>query len=184
MCIPLAVAGMAMTAFEVGMLAVSAATTIASNAQQAKAGAAQAKAIESSQNAAAGQRETQRQQVNMQASQKSSEVSRQATIERAKLQTLAGESGVSGGALDRLSSELSFREADALGSVEYNRNNTMLQSDFEARADQAKAQSQINSIDTGPGWLGTGLQIIGMGGAAVGKGKKIPNSTYTGRLGA
>ncbi|KQW36758.1 hypothetical protein ASC76_19165 [Rhizobacter sp. Root404] len=173
---------MALSAFQAGSLALTAATTAYSAYAQNQNAQHQADAISNNYKAQLGQQAVAQKQMADQAAQQESQVAREATQERAKLTTTAGEMGMTGGVLDRLNSELSFRESDALQTIATNRGNALLQSGLEGQAMRARAVGQINSLSA-PTWLGTGLQLAGLAGDKFGAGKKIPNSTYTGLIG-
>lgn len=100
----------------------------------------------------------QRRQMGHQQRQEESEISQMARREAARLAVVAGESGASGGVLDRLMTESRMSKEGAIGQSRTNLQNALVQTDREAHA--ARIQMR-NQGDPGSSWSGAGLQIAG-----------------------
>jgi len=99
-------------------------------------------------------------QINDKSALEQSERIKQGMLERAKIATVAGESGSLGLSADRLISDSFFQEGTDMASMETNRQNEIAQASMEGQQMQGRGQvanSQIASRE--PTLLGTGLQI-------------------------
>lgn len=163
-----------LTNWQTASAGLQVAQTVLGSYQAGRVASAQAsaanRAIAANAQAQMNQLVVQQRQMNAQAQQQMSEVARQAARERATLATMAGESGVAGGVLDRLSAELNFKESDATSDVLTNSDNAKSQSYMQGLGIKAQAQGDINRNKSAaeankPNWLGVGLQL---GGIALG----------------
>jgi len=100
------------------------------------------------------------QQINEQSSLDQSERIKQGLLERAKLATIAGESGALGLSSDRLILDSFMQEGTDMASLEKNRLNNEKQSAWSKQQAEAGGQSTINNAyGNAPSLIGTGLQI-------------------------
>ena len=160
MCEPETIGSMAFTAAETAMVGISAASAAVSYAgQQAQADAISASAKQSN-DAQMSQLQIQRQQINEQAADQMSERAKQAQAMDARLRVSAGESGVSGPTVDRLSNEIYANEDQDITHIQKNRSNSMQQSGATADGINAQTQSMLNQAPR-PSIIGSGLQIAG-----------------------
>lgn len=157
------------------MLAVSAASAVASYAQQQDAARKQEHAAEDNYRAQQEQLAQQQKQVNEGAAQQESERARAMLIEQGRLRVASGEAGVYGNSVDRSMNESVFNAGTDITSIENNRRNGILQSGAEGNALRARAQGIINTSQR-PSLIGTGLQIAG---AYYGSKTPSPVSTDT-----
>ncbi len=105
-------------------------------------------------------------EINQSSNNQATERSIQAQIERAKMRTLAGESGLAGNLVDRWMQDSTMQESRDIASIETNRSNQLRQNLNQQGAQYAKAQGQSNeAYSKAPSLLGTGLQIAGAGGS-------------------
>lgn len=157
------------------MLAVSAASAVASYAQQQDAARKQEHAAEDNYRAQQEQLAQQQKQVNEGAAQQESERARAMLIEQGRLRVASGEAGVYGNSVDRSMNESVFNAGTDITTIENNRRNGILQTGNEANSLRAKAQGIVNTSNR-PSALGTGLTIAGqVGGYAA----KHPSSIST-----
>lgn len=99
-------------------------------------------------------------QINQQSALDQSERDKQGLLERAKMATIAGESGALGISSDRLLSDSLMQEGTDISSLEKNRMNAIKQTGWEGTQAQASANSRNADIASKtPTLLGTGLQI-------------------------
>lgn len=99
-------------------------------------------------------------QLNDRSAMEQSERVKQGMLERAKIATVAGESGSLGLSADRLIGDSFFQEGTDMASMEKNRQSEIAQASMEGQQIQARGQvgnSQIAS--RAPTLVGTGLQI-------------------------
>jgi hypothetical protein len=101
-------------------------------------------------------------QVNEQSALDKSERVKQGMLERAKMSTIAGESGALGLSSDRLLNDSFMQEGTDIASLEKNRINAQTQGGYAKQQAQANGQSANNAAySNAPSLLGTGLQIGG-----------------------
>lgn len=103
-------------------------------------------------------------EITQSANNQETERSIQAQIERAKMRTLAGESGLAGNLVDRWMQDSSMQESKDISSIETNKSNQLKQNLNQQQGIYARAQGQSNeAYSKAPSMLGTGLQIAGAG---------------------
>ncbi|MFA6178256.1 MAG: hypothetical protein WC696_01455 [Candidatus Methylopumilus sp.] len=99
-------------------------------------------------------------QVNDKYALEESERVKQGMLERAKIATIAGESGALGLSADRLLGDSLFQEGTDRASLEKNRSNEILQTSWDGRLIQARGESSnAQTASREPTLIGTGLQI-------------------------
>jgi hypothetical protein len=99
-------------------------------------------------------------QVNDQAALDKTERTKQGMLERAKLATIAGESGALGLSSDRLLNDSFMQEGTDIASLEKNRINAQTQTNWANKQARASGNSELARIDANkPSLLQTGLQI-------------------------
>lgn len=114
------------------------------------------------------------QQVNEQSALDKTERTKQGMLERAKMSTIAGESGALGLSSDRLLNDSFMQEGTDIASLEKNRLNQGKQSGWKNIQSEAGGQSTINTAyNAAPSLIGTGLQI----GADIYSGTKKAKDT-------
>lgn len=128
--------------------AVSMAGTGASLIQQNQTANAQQKALNET------TREN-RSQINDQAQQRIMERARAAQAERARITTLAGESGVAGNSVDAQLRDTRFQQGYDSATINQNRMNQLRGSQTQARAEASRIAQ--------PDYIGAGLQIAESG---------------------
>lgn len=143
-------------------LAASAGQAVMGYVEGSRQASAQDAAIRQSWESTQQQFAVQRDEVNDQATSEMSERAREARIERARLQTIAAESGLGGLSNDRLESETFFTEGSDLAAIEGNRKRTQRQINANERGAYSDAQSKVNAVKR-PSLIGAGLQIAGAG---------------------
>jgi hypothetical protein len=101
-------------------------------------------------------------QINDQSALDKSERTKQGMLERAKVATIAGESGALGLSSDRLIADSFMQEGTDIASLEKNRMNGQSQTNWANRQAESSAKSEINRAEAAaPSLLQTGLQIGG-----------------------
>lgn len=100
-------------------------------------------------------------QINANAADQTSERHRQALVERGRLRTAAGESGLFDNS-GRMLFESFFNEGTDVASIESNRRAGSDQNVLSKRSVDATTKSRFNSIER-PSIIGSGLQIAGHG---------------------
>lgn len=139
--------------------AVSAGASYISGTQNAEA---QAKASNDATALSYEQNTVRQQQINEQSALDKSERNKQGQLERAKMATIAGESGALGLSSDRLLADSFMQEGTDIASLEKNRLNNQTQTGYSNRQAQANGQSVNNrAAANAPSLLQTGLQIGG-----------------------
>jgi hypothetical protein len=99
-------------------------------------------------------------QINDQAALDKSERTKQGMLERAKVATIAGESGALGLSSDRLIADSFMQEGTDIASLEKNRMNGQSQTNWANKQARASGNSELARIDANaPSLLQTGLQI-------------------------
>jgi hypothetical protein len=99
-------------------------------------------------------------QINDQSALDKSERTKQGMLERAKIATIAGESGALGLSSDRLLADSFMQEGTDISSLEKNRMNGQSQTNWANRQAEATGKSEINRAESAaPSLLQTGLQI-------------------------
>jgi len=116
-------------------------------------------ALEGNYRAGLYQIQDQRRQMGAQGSQELSAIARQAEAERARVDVLAGESGMSGNTYERLLTASAQAEQAALAASRTNQENALLQTQREA--EQLRSQTQA-ARKTGVSWEGARLQLEGI----------------------
>ncbi|OZA04706.1 MAG: hypothetical protein B7X95_09265, partial [Methylophilaceae bacterium 17-44-8] len=102
------------------------------------------------------------QQVNEQSALDKSERTKQGMLERAKIATIAGESGALGLSSDRLLLDSFMQEGTDISSLEKNRLNNEKQTGWSKMQAEASGQSANNqAYSKTPSLLSTGLQVGG-----------------------
>jgi hypothetical protein len=104
--------------------------------------------------------EVQSQQINTDTAREMGGIARQALVEQSRLAVAAGEAGVGGGLLDRLSQDIAFKQSEAMGSLEERRFREQQNLAFGSMAQKAQAESTANqALSAAPTWLSAGLKI-------------------------
>jgi hypothetical protein len=99
-------------------------------------------------------------QINDQSALDQSERNKQGLLERAKMATIAGESGALGISSDRLLGDSYMQEGTDMASLEKNRQNAIKQTGWEGKQAEGQANAtSANAYSKAPTLLGTGLQI-------------------------
>lgn len=99
-------------------------------------------------------------QINDQSAVDQSERNKQGLLERAKMFSIAGESGALGISSDRILGDSFMQEGTDMASLEKNRQNSIKQTGWEGK--QAEGQANANNTKAyanAPSLIGTGLQI-------------------------
>jgi len=109
-------------------------------------------------------------QENMQAQDKKSERAKMAMIERSRLKTIQGETGLTGVSFDRVLEEAQFNEGFDMASIEANRAAKQKQGGYEAEGLAAASANRRNNIKK-PDWIGGGISIATAGAGAYAAGK-------------
>jgi hypothetical protein len=144
------------------MLAISAISAGASYVSGTQSAEQQAAASNNATALAYEQNNVRQQQINEQSALDKSERIKQGQLERAKLATIAGESGALGLSSDRLLADSFMQEGTDIASLEKNRLNNQTQTTYSNRQAQANGQSANNQAGANaPSLLQTGLQIGG-----------------------
>jgi len=130
-------------------------TTLLTIASTALGYIGQQQQAKAQQNAINQQYATQQEQINQKAAQDMSQTAREAMLERGRLRVAQAESGLAGVSQDRHQNALDFKLGTDLSTLEYNRQNSISQS----QAEQAAASSRVDH----PSLFGTGLQIASAG---------------------
>jgi len=144
------------------MLAISAVSDGASYISGTQTAERQADASNKATALSYEQNNVRQQQINEQSALDKSERTKQGQLERAKLATIAGESGALGLSSDRLLADSFMQEGTDIASLEKNRLNNQTQTNYSNRQAQASGQSNNNqAAANAPSLLQTGLQIGG-----------------------
>lgn len=99
-------------------------------------------------------------QTNQKASMEESERIKQGMLERAKIATIAGESGALGLSSDRLLQDSFMQEGTDIASIEKNRLNEVRSFDMKKVEQQLTSQGKVTeAYNSAPSLVGTGLQI-------------------------
>lgn len=99
-------------------------------------------------------------QINQQSALDQSERIKQGMIERAKIATIAGESGALGISSDRLAADSLMQEGTDMSSMEKNRSTSIRQTQWDGIQSQAATNaSNLKAEQSAPTLLSTGLQI-------------------------
>lgn len=99
-------------------------------------------------------------QENDQLNQEQTQRSREALVERGRLNAAYGEAGVTGGSLDRIMDANEFDLGQDIATLNANRGNLTAQTKMQNEGSRSNAQSRFNSTQR-PSFIGTGLQIAG-----------------------
>lgn len=144
------------------MLAISAASAVTSYVSANQNAEAQAKASNDATALSYEQNTVRQGQINDQSALDKSERVKQGMLERAKMATIAGESGALGLSSDRLLADSFMQEGTDIASLEKNRQNNQVQTGYANRQAEATGKSEINKAEANKGnLLQTGLQIGG-----------------------
>lgn len=155
------------------MLAISAASAGLSYVEGQSTARRMAEASNESTELAYQQENERLQQVNEQSALDKSERIKQGMLERAKVATIAGESGALGLSSDRLVLDSFMQEGTDIASLEKNRLNQEKQSGWSNKQAEATGQSNNNNAySKAPSLLSTGLQIGGEVAAYKDRAKK------------
>lgn len=146
------------------MCDVMTALTVGMSAFQYMAGQSQAESQYAAQAAATKQSYEQiadkQQQINQQAALNESERTKQGMLERAKIATIAGESGALGLSSDRLINDSFMQQGVDVSSIEQNRQNSIQEAEWKMEQAQAKGSAaNLETASKAPSLVGTGLQI-------------------------
>lgn len=141
-------------------LVMSVASAGLSYVQGQQQASAMAKSANDSTEAAYAQNTQRQEQINDQSALDKSERIKQGMLERAKIATIAGESGALGLSSDRLLNDSFMQEGTDISSLEKNRLNNQQQTNWANRQAQVSGQSDLNrAASATPSLLQTGLQI-------------------------
>lgn len=144
-------------AISAGISTLSAAAGHAAQSRQAKA---EASAATESYNMDQAQLAERYNQQNQELNQQQTQRTREAMVERGRLNAAYGEGGVTGGSLDRVLNQSEFNLGQDLATMGANRDNLTRQTRMEGLGLRANAQSRMNSIKQ-PSFIDTGLKIAG-----------------------
>jgi len=101
-------------------------------------------------------------QINDQSAVDQSERNKQGLLERAKMFSIAGESGALGISSDRILGDSFMQEGTDMASLEKNRQNSIKQTGWEGKQVEGQANAATaKAYSSAPTLLGTGLQITG-----------------------
>lgn len=144
-------------AISAGISALSAGAGHMAQSRQAKAETSAAQsAYAMDQMQLAEQYTQQNQELNQQQTQRS----REAMIERGRLNAAYGEGGLTGGSLDRIMNQNEFNLGQDMATMEANRGNLTKQTRMDGMGLRANAASRMNQIKR-PSFIDTGLKIAG-----------------------
>jgi hypothetical protein len=102
-------------------------------------------------------------QVNAQATDKMSQRARDAELANGRINAVSGESGIALNG-DVLSRDSEMSKGMDMATIESNRKNGIVQTEWDAQTYKSQAQDRINKAQSSaPTLLGTGLQIAGAG---------------------
>lgn len=111
-------------------------------------------------------------QINDQSAVDQSERNKQGLLERAKMFSIAGESGALGISSDRILGDSFMQEGTDMASLEKNRQNSIKQTGWEGKQAEGQANAaSAKAYGAAPTLIGTGLQIAGATVAANDKAK-------------
>lgn len=144
------------------VIALSVVSTVVGFIGQQQQASAQHDAIQADYNNKQATLNQQAQQTNAAATADMSERSRQAMIERGRLQVIGAESGLGTGNLDRTTQQSEFNQGFDIATIEGNRKNAIAQNTLDSTGAYAQAQSRSNAVRQ-PSLIGAGLQIAGAG---------------------
>lgn len=163
MCEPITAAIGSMSAMEIAGTAFSIVSKLAEASERDAQAARERKAADDSYNAQMAQLQLQRNQENQKVGEEMSQRAREATAAEARLRVSAGESGVSGASVDRVSQEINIGKTQDMATLEGNRKAYMMQTTAEGQGIAAQRQSRMNEADSrgSGGAFGVGLQIAG-----------------------
>lgn len=99
-------------------------------------------------------------QINDQSALDQSERNKQGLLERAKIATIAGESGALGISSDRILGDSFMQEGTDMASLEKNRQNAIKQTGWKGKQAEGQANAaSAKAYGSAPSLIGTGLQI-------------------------
>ena len=101
-------------------------------------------------------------QQNQAAQEKKSARAKESMIERARIKTIQGESGLAGNSFNRSLEEAEFNEGFDIASIESNRAAEQKQGGYEAEGLAAQSANRRNKIKK-PDWIGGGISIATAG---------------------
>jgi hypothetical protein len=147
MCIPIAVAG----------LIISAVGTVASVAAQQQQAKQQANALNAEHAQQQNDLNRQQDQYDQQARQAMNEQARQAMHDMALFDTVTGEYG-GGNSADRAATIATVQNGEALATIAGNRDKAQMENRFQSLATTARTNSMLASIRQ-PSWIESGLRL-------------------------
>ena len=168
MCEPVTIGATVITVGEmVAAGAAVASATVGYMASQSAADDNRASA-EASYKAQMDQLQTQREQINEQASDEMSFRAKTARANLASLRASAGESGISGISENNLEREIKFNESQDIATIDKNRRAAMSQTNAQSAGIAAQTMGQVNSVRQ-PYLIGSALQVAQTGVYLYGK---------------
>jgi len=109
-------------------------------------------------------------QQNQEAQDKKSARAKESMIERSRIKTIQGETGLAGNSFNKALEEAEFNEGFDIASIESNRAATQKQGGAEAEGLAAQSANRRNKIKK-PDWMGGAISVATAGAGAYAAGK-------------